>query len=122
MRPAIQTTRPGRIVITAGLAGTLVIMLIVFRTVEHSDPAVSIISPVAENALALQAELKRCDSLGPNDPVDPACRAAWAENRNWFFGGTAHPIAPPVKPVTTMPFASGPYSASAPAEPAGGAP
>ncbi len=33
----------------------------------------------------LRAELKRCGGLGEAALADPACRAAWAENRRRFF-------------------------------------
>jgi conjugative transfer region protein TrbK len=33
----------------------------------------------------LRTELQRCGSLGEAALADPACRAAWAENRRRFF-------------------------------------
>lgn len=33
------------------------------------------------------AELERCRALGPNDPADARCSAAWAESHRRFFGG-----------------------------------
>lgn len=47
----------------------------------------------------LSAELRRCSALGPNDPEDTTCRAAWAENHRRFFNRQAHQVTTPAIPA-----------------------
>jgi conjugative transfer region protein TrbK len=42
----------------------------------------------------LAAELTRCQALGMAAKDDPACTAAWAENRRRFFGSAPSPDMP----------------------------
>jgi conjugative transfer region protein TrbK len=47
----------------------------------------------------LRDELFRCRALGEAGPRDPACRRAWAENRNRF-------LAPGARPAERLPEAA----------------
>ncbi len=50
-----------------------------------------------ENIVAtdpLQAEFARCQGLGEAGAHDPACLAAWAENRRRFLAPDRRPVAP----------------------------
>ena len=49
------------------------------------------IARVQRSTDPLQAELLRCNGLGEAALNDPACRAAWAENRRRFFGAPKEP-------------------------------
>jgi conjugative transfer region protein TrbK len=42
----------------------------------------------------LQAEFARCQGLGEAGAHDPACLAAWAENRRRFLAPDRRPVAP----------------------------
>jgi conjugative transfer region protein TrbK len=50
----------------------------------------------AASSDALSAALARCQTLGESAENDPACLAAWAENRRRFF--TDRPAAPRPRP------------------------
>ncbi len=53
--------------------------------------------PRAESLVAvdpLQAEFARCQGLGEAGAHDPACLAAWAENRRRFLAPDRRPVAP----------------------------
>lgn len=48
----------------------------------------------------LAAELKRCQLIAAQAKDDPACEAAWAENRRRFF--TYAPASSPAAPAKTF--------------------
>lgn len=48
----------------------------------------------------LAAELKRCELIAEQAKDDPACEAAWAENRRRFF--TYAPASSPAAPAKTF--------------------
>ena len=52
--------------------------------------------PTSSTSDRLAAELSRCEALGLAAKNDPACAAAWAENRRRFFGSAPAPDAPVV--------------------------
>jgi len=56
-----------------------------------SDPFAPLNDPLA-------GELARCRALGMAAVQDPACEAAWKENRRRFFGDAAAAPAPPPAP------------------------
>lgn len=57
------------------------------RDEQQSRPVTKVQRP----ADALRTELLRCNELGQPALDDPACRAAWAENRRRFFGNREEP-------------------------------
>jgi conjugative transfer region protein TrbK len=54
-------------------------------------PATPVATPSAD---PLVAEMRRCQALGEAGGRDPACLAAWAENRRRFLGVDPRPEAP----------------------------
>lgn len=62
-----------------------------------SDRPTSADRPVTDSIAAsdpLQAEFARCQGLGEAGAHDPACLAAWAENRRRFLAPDRRPAAP----------------------------
>ena len=55
-------------------------------------------APVASESLVeadpLKTEFARCQGLGEAGAHDPACLAAWAENRRRFLAPDRRPVAP----------------------------
>ena len=81
--------RNGKLAITAALVGLIVAATIAMswgrgavRPQPESAPVV-----VQPDANKLDAELQRCNRLGPNDKPDQGCLDAWAEARRHFLGG-----------------------------------
>jgi len=69
-------------------------------------------APLAAPADPLRDELFRCQALGEAGPRDPACRRAWAENRQRFLAPGARPAerlpapTPPDQPAQPAPAAT----------------
>jgi conjugative transfer region protein TrbK len=75
-----------KIVVIAVLGAVALAAVIAFETTNRTpQPDVSA-STVSDGHDPLDAELARCRDLGPDDPVDARCRAAWAESNRRFFG------------------------------------
>ncbi len=55
-------------------------------------------APAAPDALA--EELRRCQLIADQAKDDPACEAAWAENRRRFFTYTPTHVPTPASPAT----------------------
>ena len=53
------------------------------RAIPRTDRTATISSPDV-----LQQQLARCQAIGTAAQADQRCIAAWAENRQRFFGGT----------------------------------
>lgn len=58
---------------------------------DESAMRVVTITPDADAADPLQAELTRCRALTDPAAIDEACRRAWAKRRARFFGAEARP-------------------------------
>jgi len=58
----------------------------------------TISAPVRDD---LSAELRRCSVLGPQDPDDAACRAAWAESHRRFFNLPTRQVISPAAPASS---------------------
>lgn len=90
IRPRVRRWRGVGIAGVVATAGTLALVALRqpasesghFTLVEQQET----LGPVASDPL--RAELIRCGSLPPQAD-DPACRAAWEENRRRFFGEAA---------------------------------
>ncbi|OIQ93494.1 hypothetical protein GALL_245590 [mine drainage metagenome] len=69
----------------AVLAGVLLMIVVVLhqRPDEIQPEPAAVTAPRSDD---LSAGFWHCSALGPNDPIDPACRALWDENRRRFFG------------------------------------
>jgi len=94
---ALHTKAIRRAVVLAGLGAALIAAAVLMANSDEDglrvgwttlEPA-AIMDPLA-------AEFARCNGLGTAAADDPACRAAWAENRPRFFGGRAGPWPAPV--------------------------
>jgi conjugative transfer region protein TrbK len=76
-----------KIVVIATLGAVALAAAIAFET---PDPAPrqqeSSVPAVSNGHDPLDAALARCRTLGPDDPVDARCRAAWTESNRRFFG------------------------------------
>lgn len=81
--------RTAKLAVTAAIVGLIIAATIVMSTSGRapgpSAPAVA--TPDRTAADHLDAELKRCNQLGPSDKPDQGCLDAWAEARNHFLGG-----------------------------------
>ena len=67
-------------------ASTLVAGVVAWLTgVEWDDRREQRRPAITRQADPLQTELLRCNGMGQAALDDPACRAAWAENRRRFF-------------------------------------
>ena len=89
--------RPRVVRIVAVLAaGTLVAGVAAWLAGERWDDDRRPARPVAAiSSDPLHAELHRCNDLGQSALNEPACRAAWAENRRRFFApAERRPLAP----------------------------
>ena len=77
----------------AAVAAAIVAAALHFRQHDPTprDPA-SIVGSLSTDSLA--RELAHCQALGMAAKDDPACAAAWAENRRRFFGSALSPDAP----------------------------
>jgi conjugative transfer region protein TrbK len=69
-----------------------------FRAVSSRSSAQPPAPATASDPLA--AELKRCQLIAEQAKDDPACEAAWAENRRRFF--TYAPASNPAVPAKTF--------------------
>ena len=80
--------RTSKLAVTAALVGFIVAASVAFEYGRPPAPTPSIPAPAAQAATIdrLDADLDRCNRLGPNDPPDQGCVAAWAEARRQFFG------------------------------------
>jgi len=86
-----------RFLVLAGLGAALIAVAVVMANSDEDGLRVG--STMLEPAAVmdpLAAEFARCNRLGTAAADDPACRAAWAENRRRFFGGRAGPWPAPV--------------------------
>jgi len=101
-----ELDRPKVIRIVAVLAaGALTASIAAWLAGTGTDEASGQLEPVGEKATdPLQIELHRCNGLGEAALQDPACRAAWAENRRRFFG-VPNRQPPSVNDRRTAPFA-----------------
>ena len=78
--------RTFKLVLIAVLGGVALAAVIAFETVDQPRPVQPAMPAAASSQDRLDAELARCRALGPNDPVDASCEAAWAESNRRFFG------------------------------------
>jgi len=94
---------PGRILNLTAVARTLGFALVAVALVAtalhfRAFPARIVEPPFADISLTpdpLAAELKHCQLIAGEAKDDPACEAAWAENRRRFFT-----YAPPSTPTS----------------------
>ena len=63
--------------------GAVAVIAAAIGTGRLSPPMRSVAVP---NLLSANAELDRCRHLTPDQADDAACKRAWAEQRNRFFG------------------------------------
>lgn len=63
-------------------------------TTDQPTPADRLSADSLVAADPLQAEFARCQALGEAGAHDPACLAAWAENRRRFLAPDRRPAAP----------------------------
>lgn len=80
--------RNGKLAITAALVGLIVAASIAMGVSTRPPVPATPIAAVTDRSAAdrLDAELQRCNQLGPNDKPDRACLDAWAEARRHFLG------------------------------------
>ena len=94
------------VIVVAGIA------FAVTHTGSHFEPPVVEAHPIPANPASdnLSAELRRCRTLGAQDPVDGRCVAVWEENRRRFFGARAQPLpsANAAAPAASTPALSTP--------------
>jgi conjugative transfer region protein TrbK len=81
--------RTGKLAITAAIIGLIVAATIAMNMGGRppSPPASTPATPDRVAAAKLDAELQRCNQLGPTDKPDQACLDTWAEVRRQFLGG-----------------------------------
>lgn len=83
----MSDNRTLKIVVIVALGGVAFAAVIVFKTIDLPQaPQASSVPSIASGRDPLDAELARCRALGPDDPVDAGCEAAWAESNRRFFG------------------------------------
>ena len=75
-----------KIVVIAVLGAVALAAVIAFETTDRTSQQDVSAPAVSDRRDPLDAELARCRDLGPDDPVDARCRAAWAESNRRFFG------------------------------------
>ena len=80
--------RTSKMAVTGALVGFIVAASVAFEYGRPAAPTPSTSSPAVQASTTdrLDADLDRCNRLGPNDPPDQGCIAAWAEARRQFFG------------------------------------
>ncbi len=104
-----------RAVVLAGIGAALIAVAVVLADTDEDGLRVG--STTLEPAAVmdpLAAVFARCNRLGTAAAGDPACRAAWAENRRRFFGGRAHPWpAPLYAPKAVRPLSPRPQTGPA---------
>jgi conjugative transfer region protein TrbK len=88
----------GRAAAFTMLAGTLLATAITMSREGASTQTAKTGTPVAPSN-ALDADLARCSRLAPDAPPDPACKAAWAENRRRFFAPSRPPDGDSIESV-----------------------
>jgi conjugative transfer region protein TrbK len=86
----------------AAVAAVIVAAALHFRQHDPKPPDPSSIA-AAPSRDRLARELARCEQLGVPAKDDPACAAAWAENRRRFFGSALSPDAPAASAKTRKP-------------------
>ncbi len=107
---ALHTKAIRRAVVLAGIGSALIAVALVLADTDEDGLRVrSTMLATAPVIDPLAAEFARCNRLGTAAADDPACRAAWAENRRRFFGGRAHPWPAPVSaPKAVQPLSPRP--------------
>ncbi len=86
-----------RAVVLAGIGSALIAVAVVLADTDEDGLRVrSTMLATAPVTDPLAAEFVRCNGLGTAAADDPACRAAWTENRRRFFGDRAHPWPAPL--------------------------
>ncbi len=107
---ALHTKAIRRAVVLAGIGSALIAVAVVLADTDEDGLRVrSTMLATAPVMDPLAAEFARCNRLGTAAADDPACRAAWAENRRRFFGGRAGPWPAPlyapkaVRPLSPRP-------------------
>jgi len=112
---SLQAKTIRRSLVLAGICAALIAVAVVLADTDEDGLRVG--STTLEPAAVmdpLAAEFARCNRLGTAAADDPACRAAWAENRRRFFGGRAHPWPAPVfAPNTVQPLSPRPKTGPA---------
>lgn len=103
-----ELDRPKAVRIVAVLAaGALTAGIAAWLAGTDVDEANGRRTPVTVRAIEpLQIELHRCNGLGEAALQDPACRAAWAENRRRFFS-SPNRQPPSLNETRTEPVAAG---------------
>jgi conjugative transfer region protein TrbK len=91
--PAVSIGAISRCVGYAAVSAAIVAAALHFK--QH-DPKPSDLTaiPAAGSTGRLARELAHCQALGTAAEDDPACAAAWAENRRRFFKEIPSPSAP----------------------------
>ncbi|PXA87394.1 conjugal transfer protein TrbK [Nostoc sp. 3335mG] len=80
--------RTGKLAITAAIVGLIVAATIAMSMSGKPTEPTAPVAAVPDKAAAdrLDAELQRCNQLGPTDKPDQACLDTWAEARRHFLG------------------------------------
>lgn len=79
----------------AVVAAAIVAAALHFRQQDLKQPDITGIAATSSTD-QLARELAHCEAIGMAARDDPACAAAWAENRRHFFGSAPSPDAPVV--------------------------
>ena len=101
--PQLDLPKPWRVAAMV-LFGIVLAALATWMAGKDDRPFDAAPAPVvAPSADPLVAEMRHCQALGEAGGHDPACLAAWAENRRRFLGVDARPEAlldPQATPAT----------------------
>jgi conjugative transfer region protein TrbK len=106
MRTAVNIKPFVSAIALIALAGTFLAAAVALNDAQVSPTQSANAQPLATVTGALDAELARCNSIGPEAANDAVCKAAWEANRKRFFESRKSPSAadvskaPPQSPST----------------------